>query len=171
MDLHRKPGGRNHTRRAQAGFSLIELLIVVAVILTLASIAVPNYLSARMAANEASAVQSVRTITSAETAYAATFSNIGYSANLSDLSEGSSTPCTLAPTQACLIDTVLASGTKSGYLFTYVQDTTNTPSSGYKVNGDPLKRGSSGSRSFYTDQPGVIRYNSTKPAGPNDPVV
>ncbi len=171
MDLHRKSGARNRIGCAQAGFSLIELLIVIAVILTLASIAIPNYLSARMSANEASAVQSVRTITSAETAYAASFSNIGYSAKLSDLSEGSSAPCTLAPTQACLIDSVLASGTKSGYLFTYVQDTANTPSAGYKVNADPIKRGTSGSRSFYTDQPGVIRFNSSQAAGASDPVI
>ena len=67
------------------GFSLIELLIVVAIILTIAAIAIPSLLRSRIAANEASAVASIRTITTAETAYAQTYPSIGYTCTLSDL--------------------------------------------------------------------------------------
>src|SRR6266481_7301589 len=97
-------------RTKQAGFSLIELLVVVAIILIVAAIAVPNYLSARMQAHEAGAVQGVRTITTAVTAYASFFATIGYPARLSDLSDGGVTPCFAVPAQACLIDPLLAGG-------------------------------------------------------------
>jgi len=75
-------------KRRQNGFSLIELLIVVAIILTIAAIAIPNLMWSRMAANEASAVQSLRTIQSAETTYTTTYPSIGFSARLADLGDG-----------------------------------------------------------------------------------
>src|SRR6267378_8205525 len=74
-------------RKRQAGFSLIELLIVVAIILVIAAIAIPSFLSSRMSANEASAVASVRTISTAETAYATAYAAIGYSVALIDLGD------------------------------------------------------------------------------------
>jgi prepilin-type N-terminal cleavage/methylation domain-containing protein len=157
-------------RKRQAGFSLIELLIVVAIILIIAAIAIPSYLNSRMSANEASAVASVRTISTAETAYATTFPNVGYSAALTDLGDGGSSSCTSATTQACLIDSNLAGGTKSGYLFTYANDG-NTPAVGYTVNGDPVNRGATGRRSFFSNQPGEIRYNNTASAAATDPVI
>jgi len=76
-------------KRKQAGFSLIELLIVVAIILIIAAIALPNLMMARMSANEASAVQSIRTIQSSETAYATTYSSVGFSSTLAELSGAS----------------------------------------------------------------------------------
>ena len=158
-------------KKSQAGFSLIELLIVVAIILTLAAIAIPNYLNSRMAADEASAVQSLRTIQTALTSYTTTYPSIGFPAQLSDLGSGSTPPCMATATQACLIDSILSSGIKSGYSFTYIQGTSTTLLFNYTINADPLSRGITGRRSFFTDQPGVIRYNASGPATVNDPTI
>ncbi len=157
-------------RSKQSGFSLIELLIVVAIILIIAAIALPNLLMARMSANEASAVQSLRTIQSAETAYAITYPTVGFSASLADLSGASNSACAASSTQACLIDSVLASGSKSGYTITWQGDGL-TPSLSYNINADPFVRGSSGRRSFFTNYPGVIRYNDTAAATASDPTI
>jgi prepilin-type N-terminal cleavage/methylation domain-containing protein len=157
-------------RSKQSGFSLIELLIVVAIILIIAAIAVPNLLVARMSANEASAVQSLRTIQSAETAYATTYPSVGFSSTLAALSGSSSSSCSASSTQACLIDSVLASGNKSGYIFTWAGDGL-TPSVSYNINADPYLRGSSGRRSFFTNYPGVIRYNDAASATISDPTI
>lgn len=149
-------------RTKQKGFSLIELLIVVAIILIIAAIAIPNLLRAKMAANEASAVGSLRTITTAEVSYSTTYGT-GYSplANL-----GGAAPCTAAAATACLIDQVLAGGTKSGYtIATPVPGATGTvaaPNTTFLATAVPVTLGQSGQRSFCTDDSGVIRFN---PAG------
>jgi type IV pilus assembly protein PilA len=156
--------------KKQKGFSLIELLIVVAIILIIAAIAIPNLLRSRMAANEASAVGSLRTINTAEVTYSTTYPSIGFAA-LAAL--GGAAPCTTATsTTACLIDDVLSTvGTKSGYAFT-VTAGAGTPAVTYTSLAKPSVVGQSGQRAFCSDQSGVIRYNATGTACANsDPAL
>ncbi|HUI73454.1 MAG TPA: prepilin-type N-terminal cleavage/methylation domain-containing protein [Candidatus Acidoferrum sp.] len=154
-------------RLGEKGFSLIELLIVVAIILIIAAIAIPNLLKAKMAANEASAVSSIHAINTAEIAYSSAFPSIGYSAALADLGPGPGN-CSNTPTASCYIDAALASGTKSGYTYLYVQDTSVTPSLGYSLNVDPLTPGVTGQRHFYSDQNNVTHYTLTGTATSTD---
>jgi type IV pilus assembly protein PilA len=149
-------------RRKQAGFSLIELLIVVAIILIIAAIAIPNLIRSRMAANEASAAATLRTLNTAEILYSTTYG--GFSPNLKDLGNGGTT-CgnTVIPTAtgACLVDQVLATDPiqKSGYTTTYTP--TGTPPTTYKIVALPNAVGSTGQRAFCTDQSVVIDVNAS----------
>lgn len=146
-------------KKNQKGFSLIELLIVVAIILIIAAIAIPNLLRSRMAANEASAVGSVRTLNTAQVTYSSTW-GIGYAAALSNL--GGTNSCTATSTTACLIDPVLSAGAKSGYTFASVGNTTvGGALQGFETNGTPATVGTTGTRAFCSDQSGVIRYNTS----------
>ena len=140
--------------KSQKGFSLIELLIVVAIILIISAIAIPSYLRSRMQANEASAVSSVRMINTAAVTYSSTYPDIGFPATLGNM--GGVNPCTATPTSACLLDQLISVGTKSGYRFVWAGDGA-TPSAAYTVTGTPLVVGASGQRMFCSDQTGVIR--------------
>jgi prepilin-type N-terminal cleavage/methylation domain-containing protein len=143
--------------REQSGFSLIELLIVVAIILIIAAIAIPNLLRARIAANEASAVGSIRTINTAEISYNSSYPTVGYSVNLANLAGTSCTPPN--STSACLIDTQLASGTKSGYSFSAV-GSGGPPSGIYEVVAAPLTPNQTGVRYFCSFADAVVRYST-----------
>ena len=154
-------------KKSQAGFSLIELLIVVAIILVIAAIAIPNFLAARMSANESSAVQETRAITTAELAYQTQY-GIGYTVNLANLGGSGSTS---SSTNALLIDPALGSGAKGGYLYVYVpllQDANGNYIS-YSLNANPKVLGATGRRYFYSDQTATIRYNYTAAATAADP--
>ena len=153
-------------RDSQEGFSLIELLIVVAIILIIAAIAIPNLLQSKIAANQASAVASLRTINTCEVTYSSTY-NQGFTSTLAQLgppASGSTTSST-----AGLTDSVLAGGTKSGYSFTYAASAVisgSTPN--YSVNASPVSVGTTGKNYYYTDATNTIRQNSTTTASASD---
>jgi type IV pilus assembly protein PilA len=153
----------NHTK----GFSLIELLIVVAVILVIAAIAIPNLLRARIAANESSAVSSVRTMNTAQVTFQSAYPTVGYASTTVRLGPSASTGCTTpAATNACLVDWIVAQAStaakaKSGYYFS------DTPAAavngiipGYTLDGLPASVSKTGVRGFCSNQDAVIRFTA-----------
>jgi len=147
--------------RKTKGFSLIELLIVVAIILIIAAIAIPNLVKSKMAANEASAVGSTRTLTTSELTYASIYPATGYT-TLGNLGS------------AGLIDTTLAGGTKSG--FSFAIGTSGTPATGFTSNANPVTPGTTGTNYYCSDQTGVIQRGtasfgtSTNPCSGGTPI-
>ena len=154
--------------RKQKGFSLIELLIVVAIILIIAAIAIPNLLRARIAANESSAVSAIRTVNTAEISYFSAYPTVGYSGTLVNLGDGGACPAPPTQNTSCLIDNVLANNGqpansgKSGYSFTYTVTNTNGLNTGYAINANPITNNQTGVRSFCSVADSVIRY---RPSG------
>lgn len=141
----------------QAGFSLIEVLIVVAIIGILVAIAVPNYRSSRRASNESAAISSLRSIGSAQLMYRQMFGgNVNFATSLTDLGPGGSN----------LLDDVMGGGAtvnKSGYQFSLAGTGPD-----FEANADPITPGVTGKRHFYMNVPGVIRFNPNQPATAGD---
>ena len=145
--------------KARRGFTLVEIMIVVAVVMTLATLAISSVLRARHNANEVAAVASCRAIVTAMQGFYANSYPHTYPGDLSDLAPPISNPPYL--------DSVLASGTKQGYRFTYAF----VSSESFTLNVDPTISGRTGTRHFYADENSTIKANANGQAGPNDPVV
>jgi type IV pilus assembly protein PilA len=164
-------------RTESKGFSLIELLIVVAIILIIAAIAIPNFLRSRVAANQASSVESLRALSTAEFTYSSTY-NVGYTATLGYLGPPPSGSLE-DTTHAAVVDNVLSgtaaggsstmTSTKNGYLFTYSPGVViNGQILSFTINADPVNRGTTGLNSYFVDQTGVVRQNPTTQASAAD---
>jgi type IV pilus assembly protein PilA len=149
----------NRRQKNREGFSLIELLIVVTIILIIAAIAIPNLMRSKMTANEAAAVEALRTLTETMVMYSMSYG--GFPHAISDLgpAAGSSTP---SSTAADLVDSVMATGIKSGYKFTYAVVSADNAGNvlSYTITATPVTPGTTGQRTFFTDQSGTIRAST-----------
>jgi type IV pilus assembly protein PilA len=145
-------------RKTKNGFSLIELLIVIAIILIVAAIAIPNLLRSKMAADESSAVATMRTLNTSAVSYTTTYGF--FPAGLVNLGPvASGTPANSGA--ADLVDSIMAvdPAKKAGYKFTYTAS--GSPAITYSIVAVPLNPGVTGQRGFYTDQTGVIRADTS----------
>jgi len=150
MLLSARLTNRNRLTRRRAGFSLMELLIVVAILMIIAAIAAPKVGAALMNAREMAAVRHISTLHNAQLQYMSQFGK--YATSLQELGPPASGAA--GPSAADLIPGELALGTKGGYQFTM----TGTPT-GYTINANPTAFGNSGRRTFFSDQTLVIREN------------
>jgi type IV pilus assembly protein PilA len=159
----------NARGKHQKGFSLIELLIVVTIILIIAAIAIPNLIKSKMQANEAAAVGALKTLTESSVMYSNSYGSFPHA--IAEMGPGGSA----APSSAAadLIDSGLASGVKSGYKFTYnvvAADPAGNVMS-YTITATPVTPGSTGQRAFYTDASGTIRASQSGTADSSSPPI
>ena len=140
--------------KKNSGFTLIELMIVVAIIAIIAAIAIPNLLRSRMSANEASAVGGIRTVTTGEVGYQAAgidpdgTTGVGQYGTLAQLSG----------TTPSFVDTAIGTGTKSGYTFVALP-VANSSSPSFTCTAQPASAGRTGTKSYFSDESGVIRFS------------
>lgn len=154
--------------KKQKGFSLIELLIVVAIILIIAAIAIPNLLRARIAANESSAAASLRTVATAELSYQTAYPNLGYAANLGVLGPPAGGCVAPANTNACIIDGTLALGVKSGYNFAATgANPINGANTTYLTTADPVNQNTTGVKGFCGIEDNVVRFITPDAGAPS----
>jgi len=166
----RKSGGRlQGDGMALAGLILGYLSVAfIPVLLMIAAIAIPNLLRARMAANEASAVGSMRIIVTAAVTYYGRY-NKGFPPDLASMGPPFGTSAD--SNRADLLDGQLASGSRNGYVFTYRAESTsgNGAPDVFLLTADPISSGASGIRHFFVDQTGVIRFDENGPADQHSP--
>jgi type IV pilus assembly protein PilA len=161
--LKRSPSDRRRER--ETGFTLMELLIVISIMLILMLIAIPNFSNMKSQANETSAIQSLRAIYEAQIQYQTNFPANGFAPNLTMLG-GASSSGPPTPQSAQVLDTNLATGQKSGYTFSIVNPTKITVNNqdqytGYEATAVPQAVGKTGHRGFCIDQQGEIRADPT----------
>lgn len=172
-EIRKSNGGLRGDGMALTGLILGYLslaLLPIMIILIIAAIAIPNLLRSKMAANEASAVGSLRTIAAADISYSERYGH-GFATSLRDL--GPATDGTENANGANLLDGDLAGGTRHGYAFSYEASSTRTDDvlDTFHVNADPITEGTTGERHFYVDETGVIRYQEDGPANEHSPPI
>jgi len=148
--------------RKQKGFSLIELLIVVAIILIIAAIAIPNLLNSRIAANEAAAASTVRTLNTTEVTYTTTYPTAGYAPNLSTLGPPSGGGAGTSA-NAALIDSTLASGTKGQYTYKITSTSGSAPYADYLIYASAIGI-TSGKKDYCSGPDAVVHYTAVTSA-------
>ncbi len=159
MPTVRTQNGMRRQELETAGFSLVEILVVVMVIMIIAAIAIPSLLHARMKANEAAAVASIKTIQTAETLYANTYPDVGFTGSLPNLGSHGSACEKPTSTNACIImDDALTSGLKSGYIFEVINDG-NKPSLAYTATASP-ESDATGHCVVQSDQSGDLHFSA-----------